>query len=305
MSPIIAPQFTKATGQTFSCPGKVFLLGEYAVLAGTPAWVATVEPRFEFQFGIGEAIDKLFHPKSPASGLLTASNFPLGTFKDPFAGRGGLGASTAQFALIFHAIQNAPSSWREALLSYRKLTAHEALPPSGADLVAQWVGGIVRFDPSALTVKQLYDCPLDWDRILVFSATEQPNRKVTTYQHLEKLKNFSKIHAALIRELRLLLQRADAATQAGVNTEFGNLLTLYGDLLAKNGLELAATSKDRAVLSTLPGVTGIKGTGALQADGIIIHLDPQHSDRAQIIAHARDRKLFLISNGLKNHKGVT
>lgn len=31
----------------YTIPGKVFLLGEYAVLFGSPAIVAAVEPRFE------------------------------------------------------------------------------------------------------------------------------------------------------------------------------------------------------------------------------------------------------------------
>src|SRR5207237_74228 len=76
-------------------------------------------------------------------------------FEDPHEGAGGFGASSAQFALLYRALAeraglepSAPAAWRR----YRQLTAvgaGEGLAPSGADLVAQWLGGICDFDPAA------------------------------------------------------------------------------------------------------------------------------------------------------------
>jgi len=301
----IPPPFTSP--ERFSCAGKTFLLGEYAVLAGAPAWVATVGPRFELQTGTGTSLKKLFHPESPAGKFITNSALGglTGEFHDPWAGQGGLGASTAQFILIFRAALGPNRSWKEVFNAYRKVTEHESLPPSGADLVAQWAGGIVRFTPSSLLLEQLHGSgKLDWNRFLFFSATGQPSRKVPTHLHLAKLQSFPVTHSQLINELRTVLKEAEIAFEAGDHPVFGSLLTRYGDLLAESELEIPATAEDRAVLGPLPGVIGIKGTGALQADGILLMIDPAKADRARIIAEARARNLVLISDGLQNHEGL-
>src|SRR5688500_3763546 len=57
-----APHFSERT-----CPGKVFLLGEYSVLAGGDALVLAVGPRFKL--ALGEGFDPA--PQSPAGRLLS------------------------------------------------------------------------------------------------------------------------------------------------------------------------------------------------------------------------------------------
>src|SRR3954465_7430670 len=98
--------------KTRSVPGKVFVLGEYAVLADHPALIATVGPRFRTDFGKDSGATPGapdFHPRSPAGRLLSQAraarvSLPSFGFVDPYRGAGGFGASTAQFALLYRAL---------------------------------------------------------------------------------------------------------------------------------------------------------------------------------------------------------
>src|SRR4051812_12557045 len=94
-----------------SSPGKVFVLGEYAVLDGRPAVVASVGPRFSMDVREGTAPFHP-HPQSPVARLMDwadragaydSSEMKL-DFQDPFHGAGGFGASTAQFALAYRVL---------------------------------------------------------------------------------------------------------------------------------------------------------------------------------------------------------
>ena len=92
-------------------PGKTFLVGEYLALEGGPSVVANTHPSFRFRWTLEQAdggaarIEHGFHPESPAGKFLNRLNASrlLGTekatieFHDPHYGKGGLGASTAEF----------------------------------------------------------------------------------------------------------------------------------------------------------------------------------------------------------------
>ena len=94
----------------FSIPSKAFVLGEYAVLKGAPALVATIAPRFELvrqnavdTSGGGKPFAD-FSPEAPVRQFITASRrFILleARFVDPHKGSGGFGGSTAEFALAY------------------------------------------------------------------------------------------------------------------------------------------------------------------------------------------------------------
>jgi hypothetical protein len=120
--------------KTYSSPGKVFLLGEYAVLQGLPALVAAVGPRFSMgvtprtpaseEDGRGFDGDE-FHPQSPVARLidwaqdLRAPHCRL-SFGDSHRGQGGFGGSTAQFALAYRAFAEL-GSWDTDLPKVWKL----------------------------------------------------------------------------------------------------------------------------------------------------------------------------------------
>lgn len=313
--PGLAPQ----PGLTFSAPGKIFLLGEYAVLAegaGLPAVVAAIGPRFTVvaERAMGPESSG-FHPKSPAGRLLDwassmrADELSL-RFEDPFEGAGGFGASTAQFALAYRTVSEVERwdrSWERVWRLYRELTSGSsgAVAPSGADLVAQWRGGIVLFTPGTPEGPRCEELLFDAESILVFSAAAQPGRKVATHEHLAALSSGERL-SALAESLRPSLEAGISAMRRGDLKSLGNAFTEYGNALAAAGLEIPATAEDRVALAAVPGVLGTKGAGALQADAVLVVVDPMNPQARQaVIDLATRRGLELVCDGIEREPGVS
>lgn len=284
-----------------SVAGKVFLLGEYSVLAGYPALVAAVGPRFELAESAGEAA--AIHPESPAGRLLAtvaAANGGL-IFNDPYRGEGGFGASTAQFAL-FYARLAAERGWDLDPLSARRAYRELAVGnPSGADLVAQWEGGVVEYEPLEERIAQRYG-DADWSRLLVFSAAGQPGRKVATHDHLSALGG---LDGAWVGELAAITRGA----LADLADRLGPAMRATAEVLAEVGLECEAARGDREAISRLPGVAGAKGAGAMLADIVIVWMRESAGrgslERKAVLELARERGLRLIADGLEREAGIS
>ena len=289
-----------------SIPGKIFIVGEYAVLSGLPAVVAAVGPRFATLSGRqsqGESEITDFAQASPVGRLLKSGSYKnTFHFEDPWQGSGGFGASTAQFSLVLkHLIPG--SDWKMAWTLYRKLISENSegkIIPSGADLVAQWQGGVQLFSPGKTdgneTTRDVYK-NLDWSRLLVFSATQIKDRKVATHTHLDTLAMTS------FSDLGNPLMAAVNAIDQGDVAKLGQCLTNYAEALAAINLESPDAHADRLALTALPGVLGVKGAGALQSDAMIVLCDVS-AERAMIISTAESRGLKLVCNGLPYEKGL-
>jgi hypothetical protein len=299
--------------KSFDIPGKVFVLGEYAVLGGLPALIAGVSPRFT-----GSLLEKAdgdgdHHPDSPVGRFLRWAQERRGLrcsfhFEDPYRS-GGFGASTAQFAIAYAAAAaelGLSRDWWDVLRFYRDLTVVDGKSPSGADLIAQWRGGVSLFDPASLRCVDLWT-EFDWSRLLVFSPEDQSDRKVATHTHLKAF--FSEDgreinHAQLFSRLAGPLKKGLTAVGLRSVHDLGAAMNEYADALAEYGLEARATSDDRRALGTLPGVCGVKGAGAMQADVVIVLIAPE-ADPAPIIRSALSQGLKPISNALTWQRGIT
>lgn len=321
----------------FSLPGKVFLLGEYAVLAGVPAVVAAVGPRFRIHAGFGAServgtqslgagrAGTQFAEASPAGRLLKLARdcgFPEISlrFEDPYQGHGGFGASTAQFGLLYQLYSQVGDwerRWDKVWKLYRELTATSvrvALPPSGADLAAQWRGGVTLFDPAGFASDVWPLLPMSaWSNVLVFSATALPGRKVATHDHLSALaqEGFPSSRPDLISRLGQVARDAITAIQKGELHGLAASMRAYADILWENGLESPLAHEDRRFLDALPGVLATKGAGALLSDAVVVVMEaegggelPVSARKSEVIAAAESRGLRLVSDGIYPEMGI-
>jgi len=288
-----------------SIAGKVFLLGEYAVLAGLPAWIAAVSPRFSFNPAPG--VKPGFHPESPAGRLLAGSEMS-GEFIDPWKGLGGFGRSTAEFAFAaYHlGLRDPIQVWEK----YRELHgSNSGIAPSGADLIAQWSGGVTQWNSST---REIVDRTAEFIGlpILLFSATHLSNRKTITHSHLAGL-GIAKSEEGFFQTLRetfsTILLRASVALKEENPFELGKCFTAYAEGLASLGLEAPFVKKEREALARIPGVLGVKGCGALQTDAMLVMVDSLENGRRvdAIIEYAeREFGLKLLSRGLSAERGI-
>jgi hypothetical protein len=296
----------------FDIAGKVFVLGEYAVLGGLPALVAGVAPRFVGSLCEMAAEGDDYHPDSPVGRLLRWALENRGVsysfrFEDPYRS-GGFGASTAQFAIAYATGAERlglSRDWLSVWRFYRDLTVSDGIAPSGADLVAQLRGGVTLFDPTSLTCADLW-AGFDWSRLLVFVPDAQPDRKVATHAHLKALSDGRETawRARLFSRLkRPLMKGLDAIARRNVRA-LGQALNDYAEVLADSGLEIQRTLEDRRSLANLPGVCGVKGAGALQADVVLALIAPG-ADAEPVVQSARTLGLKLISRGLSWQAGIS
>ena len=109
-------------------PGKTFFFGEYAALVGGSALLLTTRPGFEMN--VHESIHSTsnpFHPESPAGLYFNQhekffQNWSI-AFVDHYQGRGGFGASTAQFlglALFRKQIQT-PNEFNDLDVAFKSI----------------------------------------------------------------------------------------------------------------------------------------------------------------------------------------
>jgi mevalonate kinase len=281
---------TCGVGDLRHAPGKTFLVGEYLALHGGPSLLISTEPQFTFKTLRSVPWKRAFPfpPQSPAGRLVARheSNFEgvRVEFHDPHRGKGGLGASSAQFALLYTWMMNIrkiePSNfdWKSLLAEYLKCAwSGEGMPPSGADVVAQLTGGICWFDGRENLVQKL-----SWPFENLGFTLIRTGTKLATHEHLKEAKAAPQI---ALREVVLATKTAfDQANEkllvSSVN-EYSQLLQ-DADLTARatHGLLSAMKSDGDWALAA-------KGCGAMGADVIlVIH----ERARAKEVAEWADKK---------------
>lgn len=272
-------------------PSKTFLVGEYAVLQGAPALVAATGPCFRFRAEKTEAEWKsLFHPDSAASRWFRQSEVLLKNwkvdFEDPHHGAGGFGASGAQF-VFYHALSTYLQSQRtsdDAGDLWQDYKACETGRASGADVVAQTLGGIVHFSQEPFEAKS-YDWPFDeTDFVILRTGT-----KVETHEHL---RNSLPSLEGVIAGAKLSV---DAFFMSNVEA-FAAGLAITQKELVKAGLQAETTLALLEKLNAAPGVLVTKGCGAMGADTVLAIIDNEY--RTEFFHAMKELKLHLVATSL-------
>lgn len=276
------------------------------------------EPRFELKMTYSEQGGHCqgIAPQSPAGIFLRRHQAAFQKlsieFLDPHEGRGGLGASSAQFALVWMAEKflshplneqwansaitraSSPGANYHSLLSSFWQSGQDSQKASGYDLIAQICGGWVQYTRQPLTLTNR-TWPFEELEVCLFHT----GKKVMTYQHLQGLENFSKLPCVDFEKAALLCvdglqHKNEQAFIMGVK-EYWSLLTRE-KLVAPWSYELVN------VLNAKAGVLAAKGCGALGSDVVLAVV--QTETKAEIIRWIREEMgLSLVADNKQTTGG--
>lgn len=247
---------------TLHAPSKTFLMGEYLALSGGPAILLNTEPRFTLRvFRSEECRLTGIAAESPAGKLLRNNGFPAYSFEftDPHEGRGGFGASSAQFALCYRFLHPGSLHAGDVLDAYQDCAwAGAGHPPSGADVLSQLFGNGISL------IHQQRAVSLAWPFADLGILLVRTGRKVATHEHLAGL-NLRKTDALydLVEDgWRSLAQKQAEPFLAAVRG--------FREELAKNDWIAPQTRELLNEVDSWPGIAAAKGCGALGADVLLI-----------------------------------
>jgi mevalonate kinase len=284
-------------GDLRSAPGKTFLVGEYLALDGGPSLIICTAPRFTLKTfkSVAGKRNSPFAPQSPAGRFMARHKVEFENlrfeFHDPHRGKGGLGASSAQFALAYtwflnqRSVEPADFDWQALLEEYRACAwSGEGLPPSGADVVAQLTGQISWFDGREHIVRKL-----QWPFKSLGFTLIRTGTKLATHEHLVISKTAKAApHDALrelVREATLAFEGADEKRLLDSVNESARVL-LDSELTARGTLGLLTAMKadgDWALAA--------KGCGAMGADVILVLHDLDRANEVELWAEKKDLEI--------------
>ncbi|PWY54194.1 hypothetical protein DGG96_18135 [Legionella qingyii] len=256
-------------------PAKTFLLGEYAAVAEASAFVLTTSPCFELTLTKQEKPSGI-HPESPAGRWWQQQNLEQSLlWNDPYAGRGGLGASSAQFLASYLAscfVNNTIPDLKQMINAYYESSwTGKGLRPSGYDVIAQSQQGCVYINKQHKVIKS-YDWPFhDLSFFLIHTGV-----KLATHHHLQDTALPDQIDF-----LSLLVDEAKQAFQQANSQKLIMTINSYHQKLAELNLVAEHSSKLISEFKKYSEILAIKGCGALGADVLLLITS---TNNAQILA---------------------
>lgn len=255
-------------------PAKTFLVGEYAALKGQSAIILTTTPCFELRKTAEPGLHGI-HPNSPAGRWWTQCNLSHDgfTWHDPYAGLGGLGASSAQFLAVYLAcaqIRNQIVEQETLLRDYQQIAAQPGIQPSGYDVLAQYAHGCVYLNRQTATYEN-YAWPFaDLGFILVHSQ-----QKLATHDHLQSL-----VLTQTTDHMSALVDHAKAAFLNGSSYHLIEVVKAYHQALCEQNWVAEHTLNYIQRLYQETDALAIKGCGAMGADVVLLLVK-----QAQIAEH--------------------
>lgn len=257
-------------------PAKTFLLGEYAAVAGASAIVLTTTPCFELTI-TDDGLLHGIHPNSPA-GQWWMHHRLLGPgllWRDPYEGKGGLGASSAQFIATYlatcHLLRLMPSS--KSLLSayYESAWSGEGLRPSGYDVIAQTQNRCVYINR-----QQDHMHSYDWNFEDIAFLLLHSGQKLETHYHLQRLSLPSSVNylSRLSEQGKEAFEKRDSEALVEAVNNYQLELTKL-NLVAPHSLQYIKALKEQS------DVMAAKGCGAMGAD-VLLLIVPRDALKAKI-----------------------
>jgi len=290
---------------SMSLPSKTFVIGEYAALRGGPALIANTSPRFRMVFDVrGESQVGHIHPSSPAGLWIRAHREDFvgvtAEFFDPHESRGGFGASSAQFdfCYLWSKIKNQSltdlAQGLDSLNLFQSFRSHceeNNIPGSGADVVAQALGGVTLFQANPFSA-EVWDWPFKDISMGLFHT----GKKVNTHTHLSALTNVD--FSSLVR----IDQEGCEAFRLGKSEDFVERISAYRWELERLNLVADHSQNLLRQLSEIPEVLSSKGCGALGADVLLALYRTADAEKVQ--ASGLQLGLSLIATDRDLEDGV-
>ncbi len=269
--------------ETFAIPSKTFLAGEYVAPFGGPAIVINTAPKFTLEVGSSKEVQEKrkdgISAASPAGKFMDKykdffQNMVI-RFKDPHGGKGGLGASSAQFAFCYFLKENQKNNLKENLKNSPKENSpysnlHQeylaaawnglGTPPSGADVIAQLLGGPITFyHKEAARLEQMA-----WPFSGISFSLFHTGHKVATHEHLSTLElKPDDFLDQLVESIWDNMKRKDEES-------FLENMRIFMEKLGEKKLICEETRRLAETISAWPCVRLIKGCGALGMDVVCV-----------------------------------
>lgn len=249
-------------------PAKTFLIGEYAALQGLPAIVITTQPCFRLSVTAEAGLHGI-HPDSPAGRFWLSQALSQGLcFSDPYQGRGGMGASSAQFLgayQLYSQLTGQATTYAGLLASY-ELAAWDRVGhrPSGYDVIAQSLSGCAVIDR-----QQSQYTSLAWPFDALTFVLLSTQRKCETHTHLKTLPTT----LPALTSLGSLSEQAIEAFHIKHAPTLIEAVQHYHEALQAYGWISEHALAQCEVIRSYPGVRAVKGCGAMGADVLLVLLD--------------------------------
>jgi len=255
--------------QVITAKSKTFLIGEYCILFGGSAIVLTTSPEFELIVKENEEKIVGINENSPAFSFYVKhknvfKNLSI-EFIDPHKGSGGLGASSAQFTMLyklFLSLSRGNLEINSFLAEYKSLAGRA----SGADCVSQIYNHHVYFNSQNNAVENI-----EWNFKDIDFAIFKTGLKTSTHLHLSQLSN--------VIDVSELSEYVENARLAFINKDSNCLVSSVNSFfssLKKLGFTLDQINKIVENFLKTEGVLAAKGCGAMCSDTILIIFNPEH-----------------------------
>jgi mevalonate kinase len=260
-------------------PSKTFLLGEYLAMQGGPAIMALTSPCFSLNS------KQRLHPDCMAARFwrdYQGRDCDWG-LTDPYHGKGGLGASSAEFVLaykqIFPQSQQNPAHLREIFFKYVDENAKQK--PSGYDVMAQMHQGL-------LCIQENHIEPLTWSFEQLGFVLVHTGQKLKTHEHL-----FTGQWTLDVEQLSQNVQKATHALKIQNDDLFVQSICDFHQALCESHL-VATHSLDllNQLRMNLP-ILASKGCGAMGADVMLLVMKIQNMPT--VIRYLQQEKLDILA----------
>lgn len=282
----------------YSVPGKTFIAGEYLAVQEGPALIFLSKPVFDTVISKGTGQVEGIHPDSPA-GLFISKNPEVFKdvnikFKEAYAGKGGFGASTAQFLAVYSFSQGeADIDPLQMLEDYYEVSWDgQGARPSGADLVGQLCGGLTFFKKRT-NFLDVQEWPF---KDIEFHLVHTGN-KIATHEHLKSLGPFDS------RNLEKAFETIYKSFSYRNSLEFCRGITAYRQELANLNFTCEQTLSLLQEIDLIEGVKAAKGCGALGADVVLIITEKSKSKELE--KYCQTKGLSILTHSKNLSEGLT